>query len=333
MKNWRVWIGVAVSFICLYLAGRGIDFWQLVEALRQVRPGGLLLALGLLVLIAALRAWRWRALLGPVVSPDTGRLFHLLNIGYLVSSVTPLRLGDVLRAFLCARLEQIDLFCSLGTLAVERLADTLTIVGILLLLLPWVPLPPDLLRPVLGVGALAAVGLGLLAWAARHPRRSQELLDRLATRIDVLDRPAIRSTVSAAMNGLASLGSGRAALAIALWTLAIWTVAGLQYWVVMPAMQMRLPISAGALVLCLTSLGMVVPSSPGYVGVFEYLTTVALAPFGVGREAALAYALVLHGVLYASSSLLGAIGAWAEGYSYARLRATLTEAQADGASV
>jgi uncharacterized protein (TIRG00374 family) len=333
MKNWRVWIGVAVSLVCLYLAARGIDFEQLVEALRQVRSGGLLLALGLLVLIAVLRAWRWRALLAPVVSPDTGRLFHLLNVGYLVSSVAPLRLGDVLRAFLCARLEQIDLFCTLGTLAVERLADTLTIASMLLLLLPWVPLPSDLVRPAVGIGALAAVGVGLLAWAARHPRQSQELLDRITGRVQVLDRPAVRNAISAVTSGLASLGSARMALTVALLSLAIWTVAGLQYWVIMTAMQMSLPISAGALVLCLTSLGMVVPSSPGYVGVFEYLTTVALAPFGVGREAALAYALVLHGVLYASSSLLGALGAWAEGYSYARLRATLTEAQTDGASV
>ena len=47
MKNWRLWIGLSVSVLCLYLAARGIEFSSLLEALRQVQVVWLLLALGL----------------------------------------------------------------------------------------------------------------------------------------------------------------------------------------------------------------------------------------------------------------------------------------------
>jgi len=139
-----------VSVLCLYLAARGIDFHSLLEALRQVRVIWLLLALGLLVLIALARAYRWRLLFYPLQGLKVGRLFNLLNIGYLVSSVTPLRMGDVLKAYLCAELEGLSIARTLSTVVVERIADTLTVVLLLLVLLPLVSLPTNLLRPALG---------------------------------------------------------------------------------------------------------------------------------------------------------------------------------------
>jgi len=69
----------------------------------------------------------------------------------------------------------------------------------------------------------------------------------------------------------------------------------------------------------------VVPSSPGYIGVFEYITVVALSLFGVDKESALGYALVLHALSYLVVAVLGLVAIWIEGYSYSRLRETLSQ--------
>lgn len=50
---------------------------------------------------------------------------------------------------------------------------------------------------------------------------------------------------------------------------------------------------------------MAVPSSPGYVGVYDYIVVQSLALFDVGREAALSYAVVLHLFGFVPVSLLG----------------------------
>jgi len=326
MKSWRIWIGVLVSVLCLYLAARGIDFHSLLEALRQVRVIWLLLALGLLVLIALARSYRWRLLFYPLQGLKIGRLFNLLNIGYLVSSVTPLRLGDVLKAYLCAELEGLSIARTLSTVVVERIADTLTVVLLLLVLLPLVSLPTNLLRPAFGVGLVAIAAVIVLVGAVSRRKRSQALFDRLAARFRILDREPVRRSVVSAVDGLAALGSWPLAIGVGAWSLAIWLTAAAQFYVVIRAVGLQLPFTAGLLVVCLTSLGMVVPSSPGYVGVFEYLTVLSLSLFGVSKEAALGYALVLHAVLYLSSSVLGVLGVWFEGYSYARLREVLAQA-------
>jgi uncharacterized protein (TIRG00374 family) len=327
MKNWRLWIGMLVSVLCLYLAARGIDLRSLLEAIRQVQVVWLLLALGLLVLVAIARAFRWQLLFYPTPGVGIRRLFNLLNIGYLVSGVTPLRLGDVLKAYLCAELECLSVVRSLSTVVVERIADTVTIVFLLLVLLTQVSLPAGLVGPLAGVGLAAAGAVVALLVVALRRKQSLELLDRLALRVPVLGRERVRRGVLSAMDGLAALGSWTLALRVATWSLIIWFCAGLQFYLVMPAMGLDLPVTAGLLVLCLTSLGMVVPSSPGYVGVFEYLTVLSLSLFGVTREVALGYAFVLHAILYLSTAVLGIAGIWVEGYSYARLRDVLARAE------
>ncbi len=326
MKNWRLWIGMLVSVLCLYLAARGIDLRSLLEALRQVQVVWLLLALGLLVLGNMARAYRWRLLFYPLRTLGIRRLFNLLNIGYLVGSVTPMRLGDVLKAYLCAELECLSVVRSLSTVVVERIADTVAILLLLLVILTQVSLPAALVQPVLGVGLVAGGAVVAVLVVALRRQQSLEFFDRLAVRVPVLNREPIRRGVASAVDGLAALGSWTLAVRVGTWSLIIWLCAGLQFYLVMPALGLDLPLTAALLVLCLTSLGMVVPSSPGYVGVFEYLAVLALSVFGVTREVALGYALVLHAFLILSSSVLGILGIWVEGYSYTRLRDALAQA-------
>ena len=59
-------------------------------------------------------------------------------------------------------------------------------------------------------------------------------------------------------------------------------------------------------------MGVAVPSAPGKLGVFHYLCTVALSIFGVERSGAIAYAVLLHALVFSPLSLLGALSVWWE---------------------
>jgi uncharacterized protein (TIRG00374 family) len=326
MKNWRLWGGILVSLLCLCLAVKGMDFHSLLAALSHTHwvwlvPTFVILAGGMWA-----RALRWRLLLQPQQGTRTSRLFNLMNISYLVNNIFPFRLGDVLRAYLCAELERLSVVRALSTVVIERVADTLTIVSLLLVLLPFVSLPAQIVRPAFGIG-LAALGAAcLLIFLALRREWSRDVFDRLTKRSGFLDQTGLRRLLTSAVDGLAALGSWRRALGVLAWSFAIWLGTALQFYLVMQAAGLRLPFTAALTALCLTSLGMVVPSSPGYVGVFEYITVVALSLFAVGREAALGYALLLHALSYVSLAILAVAALWSEGYSYARLRAVLDRA-------
>ena len=70
------------------------------------------------------------------------------------------------------------------------------------------------------------------------------------------------------------------------------------------------------------SLAVIVPSSPGFIGVFQFVGQQALViPFGekYSDSSALAIALIAHIVYYIVSTLLGIIGLWRIGQSFAGL--------------
>jgi hypothetical protein len=323
MKNWRVWIGILVSVLCLYLAVRGIDFGGLGQALRRVQWVWLLPACALVVLGLAARAFRWRLLFYPQTGLRLGRLFNLLGIGYLVNNLLPVRLGDVLRAYLCAELERLSVVRALSTVVVERIADTLAILFLLLCSVPFVSLPASLVRPTLGIGMLASLAVLVLLFLASRKERSVALLGGLTARVGFLNRAGFKQAAVSAVEGLSALSSWRTALGVWMWSLLAWLGNALQLYVIMWATGLRLPPVAALVLLCLTSLGMTVPSSPGYIGVFEYLTVLSLALFGVSQEASLGFALVAHAVGYVVLIGLGFLAAWIEGYSFVRLREML----------
>src|SRR4030042_4011159 len=134
MRNWRYGLGIAVSVACLYLSVRGIDWLALRDGLRQIRWIWLLPAWLFLVGGMVARAFRWRLLLQPLERLSTRRLFHVLNVGYMLNNILPVRLGDLARAYLCSELECLAVSRTLSTVVLERLADLLTVVVILLLI-------------------------------------------------------------------------------------------------------------------------------------------------------------------------------------------------------
>ena len=53
--------------------------------------------------------------------------------------------------------------------------------------------------------------------------------------------------------------------------------------------------------------GVAPASTPGNLGVFHYLTVLVLTAFGIDRTAAIAYAIVLHGVTVGPKIIVGVI--------------------------
>jgi len=48
------------------------------------------------------------------------------------------------------------------------------------------------------------------------------------------------------------------------------------------------------LLLTALGLGSALPSTPGYVGIYQFVAVTVLTPFGIGRDEALAFILVLQ---------------------------------------
>jgi uncharacterized membrane protein YbhN (UPF0104 family) len=78
-------------------------------------------------------------------------------------------------------------------------------------------------------------------------------------------------------------------------------------------------VMASLFVLVVIHIGLVVPSSPGRIGVFHYLCVLSLSIFGVEGALALAYGFVLHFIVVLPVVLVGLLCLWKENLTLYRL--------------
>ncbi|MBI4791010.1 MAG: flippase-like domain-containing protein [Chloroflexi bacterium] len=321
LKSWRFWIGLAISAVSLYFAFQGIRLDQVGEALRGMDYKWLVPATAMFLVSYGTRAFRWQLLFSPQ-KLRLSNVFHALNIGYFLSNILPARLGDVVRAYLLGDMEGVSKARALSTVVVERLFDGLAVVLVLAATAFFVPNIPDgAPQGALGVAAAGIAGIAFLLVLSFHKARGLALLRRIISPAPLLRSEKLWSTLENLVDGFAVLRSPRPVFGVGAWSLAAWGLGGLMFWTMMQAMSLNLALPAAFLVMTVTSLVVVVPSSPGYVGVFHYAATLTLTSvFNVDKSTAFSYAVVMHAFNYIWLIALGVYSIWHEGLSYQRLQ-------------
>jgi uncharacterized protein (TIRG00374 family) len=136
MKNWKFWLGVAVSALFLWLALRGLGLEEIGAALADANLWWLLPGIGVYFVGVWARAWRWHYLLGPVKAIPTRTMFPIVAIGYMGNNIYPARAGEVLRAVVLKRREGVPVSASLATIIIERIFDGVVMLAFVFLNLP-----------------------------------------------------------------------------------------------------------------------------------------------------------------------------------------------------
>ena len=85
----------------------------------------------------------------------------------------------------------------------------------------------------------------------------------------------------------------------------IWAAIVFSVWACFRAARLDLPVSAALCVLAFIGLGVSLPSSPGFIGVFQAATVLALSVFGVDKVDALGFSLLLHASQFIPVTLWG----------------------------
>lgn len=323
-RGWlRVLVGALISLCCLVLVLRGVEWNAVAASFGSLRLLPLLAAVTLEFLTFWAIAARWQRLYAPHRPPARGRLFEILTIAQLVNGVLPAKLGPLVRAYLAGQGESEGVAFALTTIVGEKLAEGASLLLIGAGLLPFVPLA-GWLRPATWVGAgLLLVALGLVLWVAFRQEVAGRWLGRLLGRW-----PRLLRAVQSALDALAVWRDRRAVLAVGGWSLLIWAMTALLNHVLLWSLGINAPPAAPLLLLVVLQIGVRVPSSPGSIGVFHYLSVLTLTLFGVERGVAFSYGVLLHLVTYLPPSLLGLAYLIRSGYSLRRLREVASTAPA-----
>ena len=312
-------VEVVISLGFLFLALRGIRLKELLLALQQANYWWLIPCVLVTVALLFLKGWRWQLLFLPEYRLPFSPVFTSMCAGYLASNVLPGRAGELVRVVLLVSEEQVSAARTVSTIVVERLLDVLTLLAILVLMLPFVKLPPDMTHSAQALGILALAAAAVMVLLSFWKELVLGWAHAILGRVKFLDRPGIYAALGHLIDGFATLRGRLGLLLIGLSFLG-WVGVVAMAWFAAQAVHLQVPITAIIFAVVVTTLGMLLPSTPGYIGVFHYLVTVALLPFGIPKEQALTFALVWHGVNYLTLSFSGMIALWAHGTSLGQVR-------------
>jgi len=327
MRRWQFWVGLAISLIFLYLALRGLHLEDLGESFRQANYWWLIPGVAVYFLGVWARAWRWHYLLRPVKAVPTRVMFPIVAIGYMGNNIYPARAGEVLRAIVLKRRQDVPISASLATIIVERVFD-----GVVMLAFVFVNLP-KLARLTADSGfvgniqSLALWGTGafmgalvVFLLAAMFPFQAQSILTAIVNRILPLRmREKVLSLGERFLSGLESLRSPREAIMVFLTSVVIWLLETGKYWFVMHAFPFKVDFFALMLMNGIVNLATTIPSAPGYVGTFDAPGIAVLVAYNVDRAVAAAYTLVLHAALWLPITALGAYYFAREGLQWGKV--------------
>jgi uncharacterized protein (TIRG00374 family) len=314
--GWRGIVGIAISAALLLYLYLTIPWAQVGAHIRDANYGLLVVTSVVATLIFPLRARRWRTILDPVIPRlPFGPLWRSTAIGMMINNVLPARAGEPARAFALSReVPAVPFSTSFASLAVDRVFDALVI----LLLMALAMLDPAFPRGATIGGAPVAnyavpfAGILLLGFAALYGlvffpgaliRAFEMVARRVAPRIEERGRDALRGFA----DGLSVLKSPTHFLAVFAWTAAHWLTNALAFWIGFRAVHVAAPFSAALFTQGLIAIGVSLPSSPGFFGVFEALAKVALALYAVDAGAAVSWAITFHIVSFIPITVIGAV--------------------------
>lgn len=329
IKFIQLTLGLLISGFCLWLALRHVPYDSLAQTLS--RADYLWITLALLAQFGSVlaRAERWRVLLGPPVNlKDT---FWAQGIGFLFTNVLPFRLGEPARVAALSGRSRLPLAQVAATAIVERLLDVATIVLVLAGILPLMQVPVEVQQAGLFLGLLAGLGLVFTFGLAWQRKRSELLIRSWSSRLLPRYAEAITARWGELLSGFAALTRGPVAGLVLFWSLVAWACSIGVYWTILRAFQPAATAVEAAFMLAALALAITVPSGPGFIGVFQWVGQQALVlPFGdkYSLANALAITLIAYLVYYLFTTLLGVIGLWQFGQSFAQLQRLLAGRQA-----
>ncbi len=319
LKQKRFWLGVVISLALLAYVFHQTDLFSIGAVLSRANYFYLLPALLLYFVGVWIRAVRWRFLLRSIKPVPVNALFPVVVIGYMANDILPLRIGEVVRAFVLGQEQGISKAATLVTIVVERLFDGLTMIAFIAGASLFLPLN-DYLRATLALGAAIFVGIVVVLILVASLR---ERLDRLI--LFVLGRlpshwgDRAAKLIDSFLHGLSVLRSPVDALAAFACSIAAWLFEAGMYLVLALGFQILVPYPVFVLATAVANLVTIVPSTPGYVGVFDAPVKYVLTLFGVEPNLAASFTLVLHAALIAPVTLLGFFYAWRAGFSLTQL--------------
>ncbi|MBD3169744.1 MAG: flippase-like domain-containing protein [candidate division Zixibacteria bacterium] len=298
-------IGIIISAVFLYLAVRKIEFTQVVRAFQEADYWWTIPMIAANIFTMYLRAVRWRFLMAGTKLINIQSLFSSVMVGFMANNILPARLGEVVRAYSIAKKESISKSGAFATIMVERVFDSFAILLMLAICLVLMPFPPIITK----LGYITfALNLGMFIFLIalnRYPQPIMKVLSKAVGLFPEKIKNFILRILDRFISGLTVFNDSKQFVFMILFTALIWVITAVAGYSIFLAFDLHPPFIIVFVLLVIVAFAIMLPSSPGFIGTYQYGCVLALSLFDISRETAFPFSVVLWSCQYFPITSLG----------------------------
>jgi len=305
-RKLALFLGIPLSIFFLFLALRKVDFLHV----RQLFIGtNYLYILPCFVIYLAefnLRAYRWWILVSPVKKGKYINFLSATHIGFFSNTILPMRAGEIIKVLLIGGREKISKASMLATLIIERAMDIFALLTMIYITSFFFSYPGNI-KKIFMVTILILAGFIIIFYGLMYYRTGtlrfiniffkvlpEKFWHRLERALDLF------------IDGLEILKKTHHLMLTLTLSLSIWLSEALLMFLIAKGMGIESIDYFGTMfVIAIIAIGISIPSSPGYVGVFEYFGILACSVLGIAKSTALGYILLFHAFQLVTLSAAG----------------------------
>ena len=305
-----------LSIIFLYIAFHNVNFGDVLEIVSRASIFWIVILIISMVLSHYLRAYRWKIILRSV-KPDISmkNLFGSLMVGYAINCVVP-RLGEVGRAVLIGRWENLSRSSMFGAIILERIIDVIFLCAAIFISaliwsedlyfrLPW--LRTSLYISLFGIAAAVII----LFLVIRYKENFYGILVKMMSRISEKFAQKTAHIFEMLIEGFGSLkGTKNYVLTFLLSTIIMITYAFSAYVGFFTiGMNTIKPVtySMAWIIMSISGIGVMIPTPNGTGSYHTLMKTSLVLLFGFSEVMSLSYAFLTHFISYVVFIFIGLI--------------------------
>ena len=301
-------VGISISLLALFFALKNVDLSSLTDSVFSASPAWMAVVLASYMLHFWLKAMRWCDLLEPVYKARTAEAYPVMMTGFFANNFLPAHLGEIVRMYVGAKLFHISKTEVLATIVLERVLDF----SVIALMFGAALIGGSTISQQLIYAGYVLVAGTVFIWVVlvvslRYEQSVLHFIKWVLKPLPASIGERIVSTFLLVMSAMHSMKSLRLVIRSVVLSLLQWLLVGLAIFAALRSVGVDINIAAAVVTLAATVLAVSLPAAPGFFGTVQLAFVLALLPYGVTENDALAGSVIFHIVSYSFVMISGVV--------------------------
>lgn len=287
-------IGFLISFILLYFSLKDIHFNEIYTILKNANYRLVLLPTCFIFLAAFFSSFKWSKISGGRVKIKNA--FIALIIGLFINNVLPARIGEVARAYVLSKKEELSFSFTLSTVLVDRLFDLIGLLIITFLFFPKQKMPPQVSKAIYML--ILILTICIVFFILFSNKMAAQIISNKLNKLKKSFFVKLGNKVFEIQENLSRIKSPATTIFYIFIAFIQWLCMSSALYFVTLITNTKIDFFYIPFICALLNMGIAIPSSPGYIGVYQFILVYLLSIFEVPKSQGFTVSILFHASWY-----------------------------------